>query len=56
MRRFVNWFLFETALGDRLIGLAERRLGIGVLPVVLIDDSLDALATELLDNMQIVRA
>jgi len=48
MKRFVAWFLFRTALGDRLIGLAERVLGIGVLPVETIDDLADVLLNEAL--------
>lgn len=53
MKRLITWFLFETVLGDRLIGLAERVLGVGVLPVGMIDDSVDELVDELLDKAQL---
>ena len=39
--RIVTWLLFQTLIGDRLIGLIERYLGIGVVPVEILEHCLD---------------
>jgi len=39
MKRFVGWFLFETSLGDCVLGALERALGIGIVPVETIDEA-----------------
>jgi len=39
MKRLVSWFLYETWLGDVLIGGLERGLGIAIVPVETIDEA-----------------
>lgn len=51
MRRIVKWVLFQTFLGDLLLGLAERVLGLGIVPIESID--VDDTATSLLESVPV---
>lgn len=39
MKRYIGWLLFETRLGDRVLRFIEVHLGIGVLPVEVVDEA-----------------